>query len=77
MLHVGTLAAVLVVYREAIGKLAIGGISTLADTQLWRKPRGGIQRINRTQVYLSDLARFHSDRYYRGPVQDGVRIFLR
>ena len=41
MLHVGTLAAVLVVYREAIGKLAIGGISTLADTQFWRKPRTG------------------------------------
>ncbi len=38
MLHVGTLAAVLVVYREAIGKLAIGGVSTLVDTQFWRKP---------------------------------------
>ena len=38
MLHVGTLAAVLVVYREAIGKLAIGGVSTLVDTQLWRQP---------------------------------------
>ena len=38
MLHVGTLAAVLVVYREAIGKLAIGGISALASPQLWRKP---------------------------------------
>ena len=41
MLHVGTLAAVLVVYREAIGKLAIGGVSTLADTQFWRKPGAG------------------------------------
>ena len=41
MLHVGTLAAVLVVYREAIGKLAIGGVSTLADTQFWRKPSTG------------------------------------
>jgi undecaprenyl-diphosphatase len=41
MLHVGTLAAVLVVYREAIGKLAIGGVSTLADTQFWRKPSAG------------------------------------
>ena len=39
MLHVGTLAAVLVVYHEAIGKLAIGGVSTLVDTQFWRKPR--------------------------------------
>ena len=38
MLHVGTLAAVLVVYREAIGKLAIGGISALAAPQLWREP---------------------------------------
>lgn len=41
MLHVGTLAAVLVVYREAIGKLAIGGVSTLANTQFWRKPNAG------------------------------------
>ncbi|MYA68533.1 undecaprenyl-diphosphate phosphatase [Candidatus Poribacteria bacterium] len=39
MLHVGTLAAVLVVYREAIGKLAIGGLSTLGNPQFWRKPR--------------------------------------
>ena len=38
MLHVGTLAAVLVVYREVIGRLAVGGVSTLADTQFWRKP---------------------------------------
>ena len=38
MLHVGTLAAVLVVYREAIGKLAIGGVSALASPQLWREP---------------------------------------
>ncbi|RKU18694.1 hypothetical protein C6503_09155 [Candidatus Poribacteria bacterium] len=38
MLHVGTLAAVIAVYREAIGKLAVGGVSTLADTQFWRKP---------------------------------------
>ena len=37
MLHVGTLAAVLVVYRDAIGRLAIGGLSALGDTQLWRK----------------------------------------
>ena len=39
MLHVGTLAAVLVVYREAIGKLAIGGLSTLGNSQFWREPR--------------------------------------
>ena len=39
MLHVGTLAAVLVVYREAIGKLAIGGVSTLGNSQFWREPR--------------------------------------
>ena len=38
MLHVGTLAAVLVVYRQAIGKLAVGGVSTLADTQFWQEP---------------------------------------
>lgn len=39
MLHVGTLAAVLVAYREAIGRLVIGGVSALGDTQFWRKPR--------------------------------------
>ena len=39
MLHVGTLAAVLVVYREAIAKLAIGGVSALIAPQLWREPR--------------------------------------
>ena len=38
MLHVGTLMAVLVVYREAIAKLAVGGVSTLVDTQFWREP---------------------------------------
>ena len=38
MLHVGTLAAVLVVYREAIGKLVIGGFSALGNSQLWRHP---------------------------------------
>ena len=38
MLHVGTLAAVLVVYRDAIGKLVIGGLSTLGNTELWRHP---------------------------------------
>ena len=39
MLHVGTLAAVLVAYRDAIGRLVIGGLSALGDTQFWRKPR--------------------------------------
>ena len=38
MLHVGTLAAVLVAYREAIGKLVIGGFSALGNSQLWRHP---------------------------------------
>ena len=38
MLHVGTLAAVLVVYRDAIGKLVIGGLSTFGNTELWRHP---------------------------------------
>ena len=46
MLHVGTLAAVLVVYREAIGKLAIGSVSTLVDTQFWRKPRATFNTSN-------------------------------
>ena len=39
MLHVGTLAAVLVAYRQAIGRLVIGGFSALGDSQLWRRPR--------------------------------------
>ena len=39
MLHVGTLAAVLVVYREAIGKLVTGGLSALGAPQFWRHPR--------------------------------------
>ncbi len=39
MLHVGTLAAVLVAYRDAIGRLAIAGLSSLGDSQLWRRPR--------------------------------------
>ena len=38
MLHVGTLAAVLVVYRDVIGKLVIGGLSAVGDRQLWRHP---------------------------------------
>lgn len=39
MLHVGTLAAVLVAYRDAIGRLVIGGLSALGSTRFWRKPR--------------------------------------
>ena len=39
MLHVGTLAAVLVAYRDAIKRLVIGGLSTLGDPQFWRQPR--------------------------------------
>ena len=38
MLHVGTLAAVLVAYRDAIGRLVVGGLSALGNTQLWRHP---------------------------------------
>ena len=38
MLHVGTLAAVLVVYHDAIWKLTTGGLSTLTNTQFWRQP---------------------------------------
>ena len=36
MLHVGTLVAVLVAYREAIGRLLIGGFTAVGDTQFWR-----------------------------------------
>ena len=39
MLHVGTLAAVLVAYRDAIKRLVVGGLSTLGGTQFWRQPR--------------------------------------
>ena len=38
MLHVGTLAAVLVAYRDAIGRLVTGGLSALGDAQLWKHP---------------------------------------
>ena len=38
MLHVGTLAAVLVVYRGAIVRLMLGGFSTFGDKQFYRKP---------------------------------------
>ncbi len=38
MLHVGTLAAVLVAYRGAIGRLVVGGLSTLGKTEFYRKP---------------------------------------
>ena len=38
MLHVGTLAAVLVVYRGAIARLVLGGFSTFGDKQFYRKP---------------------------------------
>ena len=40
MLHVGTLAAVLVAYRDAIKRLVVGGLSTLRDRQFWRQPKG-------------------------------------
>lgn len=36
MLHVGTLAAVLVVYREAIVRLAVGGFSAVFE--FWKQP---------------------------------------
>lgn len=39
MLHVGTLAAVLVAYRDAIGRLTIGGLSAFGNTQFWRQPK--------------------------------------
>ncbi len=46
MLHVGTLAAVIVVYRGSIAKLAIGGISTLGNTELYRQPITTINSSN-------------------------------
>ena len=42
MLHVGTLAAVLVAYRDAIRRLVGGGLSALGDTQFWRKPKATV-----------------------------------
>lgn len=39
MLHVGTLAAVLVAYRDAIGRLVVGGLSTVGNTRFWRHPQ--------------------------------------
>ena len=44
MLHVGTLAAVLVAYRDAIWRLGIGGLSAFGDPQFWRKPRATLNR---------------------------------
>ncbi len=38
MLHVGTLAAVLVAYREALSRLVVGGLSTLVKPQFYRNP---------------------------------------
>ena len=46
MLHVGTLAAVIVVYRGSIAKLAIRGISTLGNTELYRQPITTINSSN-------------------------------
>ena len=39
MLHVGTLAAVLVAYRDAIGRFVTGGLSTVGSSRFWRKPK--------------------------------------
>ena len=39
MLHVGTLAAVLVAYREVLVRLVVGGFSALRDPQFWGHPR--------------------------------------
>lgn len=38
MLHLGTLLAVLVVYRQALGRLAGVGLSTLANARFYQKP---------------------------------------
>ncbi len=38
MLHVGTLAAVLVAYRGAIARLVVGGLSTFGEAEFYRKP---------------------------------------
>ena len=39
MLHVGTLAAVLVAYRDAIGRLVRDGLSTVRNPGFWREPK--------------------------------------
>ena len=39
MLHVGTLAAVLVAYRDAIGRFVTGGLSTVRNPGFWREPK--------------------------------------
>lgn len=39
MLHVGTLAAVLVAYRDAIGRLVISGLSTVGSPHFWQQPK--------------------------------------
>ena len=77
MLHVGTLAAVLVAYREAIGRLLIGGFTTVGDPQFWRKPRATLNYIRGTQVHIADIHRIHPDRHYRGGVQDAIGVFFR
>ena len=56
MLHVGTLAAVLVAYRAAIKKLVIGGFAALGDSQLWRHPRTTINTVPELKfIYLIGL----------------------
>ncbi len=42
MLHVGTLAAVLVAYRQAIGRLVVGGLSSLGEIRFYKNPMRGI-----------------------------------
>ena len=39
MLHVGTLAAVLVAYRDAIGRFVTGGLSAVGSSRFWREPK--------------------------------------
>ena len=70
MLHVGTLAAVLVAYRGVIGRLVVEGLSILSKTLC------NGQRINRTQVHRVDPAWINPHRYHRNPVQDAVGVFL-
>ena len=77
MLHVGTLAAVLVAYRDAIGRLAIGGLSTLGNTQFWRQPKDNAQHVGRAEVYMANTPGFCSNRDHRSDLQDSVGIFFR
>lgn len=53
MLHVGTLAAVLVAYRDTIRQLVVGGVSALGNSQLWKQPRATLHTAPEVKfIYL-------------------------